>query len=260
MAGYERLQKAITSAVQEVVRPQMEDATQTKEVGEALLNTYWGDPGPRTVQTTPIRSPLDEFRVRLFREFIEINSSYEALKDVNLYMSRFPYRKTRITRSGHLRYHFEHHMHEIYILQGRLVEFCTRITRAYRNDEGKGRVRTRMDAVIKAIESAVKGIKETRGAHVHQKRFTTQDFDRLEVIEFFEKNPLVDDGDEDTKRLIQRYNRLEYRKIRDKWRQQTISNLNAMKQLLDFVGDQVVAAIFTGPEDTLVPPRRMRSK
>ena len=252
MAGYERAQQAVIGMAQEVLRPYMEDKSHTQQVGEALRNTLLDLPGPREAVGGSSLSPLDTFRARLIRDFGEISSSYEALQDIALYISRFPYRDTRITRPGHLRYHFEQHLNEIYILRGRVVDCCKRISRAYRSDRAQRHVQSHMDAAIHTVESTLTNIVGVRGAHVHVRRFTAPDIERLELLEMFERHPIVDD--EEGRRIFQAYGRLEYRTIRKKWRKNVKDNTEAMKTLLDLIGDHVVAAIFTGPDEALVPP------
>jgi hypothetical protein len=43
----------------------------------------------------------EQIGMNLFAGFNEISHSYDTLLDIEVYVSRFPYANTRITRSGH---------------------------------------------------------------------------------------------------------------------------------------------------------------
>jgi hypothetical protein len=67
----------------------------------------------------------EQIGMDLFAGFNEISHSYDTLLDIEVYVARFPYANTRITRSGHLRFIIEAYLHESYTLGERLKTYPT---------------------------------------------------------------------------------------------------------------------------------------
>jgi len=65
----------------------------------------------------------EQIGMDLFAGFNEISHSYDTLLDIEVYVARFPYANTRITRSGHLRFIIEAYLHESYTLVERLNDY-----------------------------------------------------------------------------------------------------------------------------------------
>lgn len=88
---------------------------------------------------TPPRPPsTDTGRQAFFRKLRiglqEIDTSREALRDIEYYIGRFPYRTTRILKHSYLQFHVEAFYNEIYILDLRLLNYLILMERQYRGD------------------------------------------------------------------------------------------------------------------------------
>jgi len=71
-----------------------------------------GRPTPPTGRT--------RYRQWLAHHSSEIARSLDTMRDVEFYIGKFPYRKTKIAKHRHLQFHVEAFLHELYIMQERL--------------------------------------------------------------------------------------------------------------------------------------------
>jgi hypothetical protein len=60
------------------------------------------------------------FLGQLFRGYVEIWDSYRNLKDIQIYIGRFPYSKDNISKVRNLHYNISNYMNEMYILKGEI--------------------------------------------------------------------------------------------------------------------------------------------
>jgi hypothetical protein len=72
--------------------------THKAELSEVFGNDLPGDPGPRAISRIP--TEREQFLRRLFDGFLEIHSAIEILQDIELYIARFPYPRTRVTKQS----------------------------------------------------------------------------------------------------------------------------------------------------------------
>jgi hypothetical protein len=112
----------------------------------------------------------------------EISRSLDTMRDIEFYMGKFPYRKTQIAKHRHLQFHVEAFLHELYILQERLVQFLKFIERQHRKDPRLPQIKAAC-AVLNnlVIDSMKKGI-AIRGSHVHRWRMSDARIDRLNAM------------------------------------------------------------------------------
>ena len=121
-------------------------------------------------QTVTRWQTLEDLSIR----FYEVEQSLECLANVPVYMRRFPYRSSGISRSAYLQYHYENWLNETYILETRFVRFAGHIKKAFARDPLAREVSLAADAGTQIIKGGLAAAKEVRGEHVHE----TRTFDR----------------------------------------------------------------------------------
>lgn len=170
-------------------------------------------------------TPFEKIRMDLFAGLNEISSSYETLLDIEVYVCRFPYANTRITRSGHLRFIIEAYLHESYTLRERLKAYPELIRRRLAAQQPtidyKGTCKLAVELAAVGLERIV----TARGAHVHQRRFSTPDLDTAGMYDRLRTHK----GDGPTRMLGEHA----YREVRKKWLATIRKNNSVLAGLLD---------------------------
>ena len=129
------------------------------------------------------------------------------------------------------------YLNEIYILKERLNSYFTTIGRLYRKDGRHQNILKRTKPLFSFVNNALKGIIDTRGAHVHKTRFGDEDLDRLSSQEFF-----TDHGGEEF-RIIRNIFKIDYDVTRKKYKQTIKSNNEQIKKMLDACFDILIEIV-----------------
>lgn len=238
--GYEKYKSALIEAVKPVILDRPEE--EQEAVGEALRNTLFDLDGPR--YTSSKFTQTERLIGELFFDFTEITKSYLNLRDIEIYVRRFPYGDTDISRARYLTYHVENYLNEVYILKERLTAHLTIIERRYKKSQKIQEIKTKIDPLKKLILLSLDGILTTRGTHVHRVRYSDKDIDRLETFE------LIDNTED---RFLSGFHDMEYRKIRKKWVERIKSNNDATKKLLDTYCSNLHSILFDERGELILP-------
>lgn len=185
MNGFDKYSKIFVGRAKELL--DKENLRNNPEYQEVLMNKLLGLDGPKRMSRKIVSS--DVFFGKLMAGFTEIYSSYFSLLDIEVYLRRFPYPNTRVSKTRYLAYHMENYLNEVYILKERLSSYCTVVTRLYRNDHTLNDPKDTLKHLSDIVQKSMKAITETRGAHVHSTRFTDEDLDRLTSLELVNKGP-----------------------------------------------------------------------
>jgi hypothetical protein len=167
----------------------------------------------------------DQIAMDLFAGFNEISHSYDTLLDIEVYISRFPYANTRITRSGHLRFIIEAYLHESYTLCERLKSYPRLISRQLAGQLPEIDYKGTCKRAVELAAAALVNIVTIRGEHVHQRRFSTPDLDKTDLYDLLRTHK----GDGET-RMLGEYT---YREARKKWLATIRTNNRGLARLLD---------------------------
>ena len=100
-----------------------EDLKNNPEYLDVFKNHLLALKGPKQVARKI--TPHDIFFSKLMVGFNEIYDSYSSLLDIQVYIDRFPYCKTRVSKTRYIAYHMENYFNEVYILKERLNAYCT---------------------------------------------------------------------------------------------------------------------------------------
>lgn len=167
----------------------------------------------------------DRYKWRLFSDFTEIVTSFYTLRDIETLVRSITSRRSKITKARVLSYHVHNYLNENYILKLRLERYPVTILRATRLWPKDKHM---IEPIQKAITGVFANIVATRGNHVHGKRYSDDDLDRLSMLEQLseaETNELA----EALTQLI----RADFAVCRGKWLDRMRTNNNAVEELLD---------------------------
>lgn len=251
MSGLPKFQKAILGAAKQHWMPLVEE--HREEFGETIKNHLFDLNGSRHL--TRHQSAREQYFARIFRGFTEISTSLDTLDDIAFYVRRFPFEGTRITRERYLQFHVEAHYSEIYILRERLKAYITIFRRQYRKDPQLSNVEKQCDALTKTLDTALTGVVNLRGLHIHKARFSDDAIDRLSTIGLLSR----DSDSSEFGRLMRSYYREEHKNVRRIWRDRMRENVKAIRQLLDAFFDALFPMVFDPKTETLRYPRGIRT-
>jgi len=217
-----------------------------EELGQTLWNELFDLEGKRVVDRALSKREL--FFREVFYRFIEIHASYIVLKNIEVYIGRFPYNKTDISKARCLSYHFTNYISEIYILRERLNAYLTKIGRLYKEDRRHHTVLEVTRPMFKIIRDTFSEIVKTRGIHVHQLRYTDKDLDRLNTLELLVRNDGVDFIEQ-----LPDYYELEYKNIRRKWKKIVKQNNEVFRELFNIYFGALLKILFDKSGKMLYP-------
>jgi hypothetical protein len=223
MDGFEKYSEIFIKRAKELLEE--EELKNNPEYLEVFENNLLGINGPK--QLTRKQTPSEIFFSKLYSGFREISDSYYCLQDIEIYIGRFPYANTRVSKTRHLAYHMENYLNEMYLLKERLNSYFTIIGRLYKKDERHQDILKHIKPLFKLVKKSFKGIINIRGAHVHKTRFSDVDLDRLSSQEF-----ITNHGGEEFK-IIWNLFKFDYSVTRKKYKQTIKSNNEQIKKLLD---------------------------
>src|SRR5258708_8906688 len=111
------------------------------------------------------------------------------MRDTDFYMGQFPYSEAKVAKHRHLVFHVQAFLNEIYILQQRLLRLLAFIERNQRGDARLDHIKD-VSLVLRnfVTQSMKKGV-AIRGRHVHERRLSDNDHDRLIGMSLYTKMP-----------------------------------------------------------------------
>jgi hypothetical protein len=250
MKEWEHLQKLVVSEAHFLLFPNFKK--HQKKFGSAAWNKLFDTGGPTTIEGKP--TPQDTYFSKIFQGFTEIETSVQMLRDIVAYISVFPYRGKKVTKSRYLRYHVETYLNEMYLLKERLNAFITYIGRSCKRETPQSDIVKTTKKLSESITKTLEGIMTTRGKHVHRVRFQDKDFDRLDMMELFTSS-----GTDEIKTSLALYYKIEYSIIRNKWVDIINKNNENVEKMLDFYGGALVEILFDKKTGRLLYPRKLKT-
>ena len=187
------------------------------------------------------------FASRIFLEFDEFVTSLLCMKDIEIYIKRFPYRDAGISSLRYLKYHIESHLNEIYLFQERVEAFLEFIQKRYRKSPITAKINVMAQKILALIKASLQNVILVRGAHVHSRRFTNDDFDRLTFLEN------IKISEEETFGSLYEF---EYKQARKKSVKTIQANNLAMEQLLNTICKELYSVLFDENGQIIYPDTR----
>jgi len=116
----------------------------------------------------------------IFYGFTEIGSALETLALTENLLSLAPPRSKRVDKDSYIKFLVGSYLQEMYILEQRLTAYATKLSRIYRN-------KSLLGAVKRVVYEPLEGLINTRGAHVHQRRFSDERLDSVSTLALFRR-------------------------------------------------------------------------
>ena len=173
----------------------------------------------------------------------EIMMSVQTLEDTEIYVRRFPYGNTGITKTRHLRRNIEKYLEEVYILRERLKKYVKDIEERFGDViDQDSRVLLKKAATLatKSLDP-IAGYGKVRGKHVHDARFTSPEIDRLTSLETFLNLSELDEQFTGTIDLILDD---EYKRLRKAWAERVKEETAAFNYMVDCYFELLQQALF----------------
>lgn len=222
------------------------DPQRKSELGQAIWNSLFELDGPKTT-SKPSSEKSQFIYKKIFTPLSEIVSSLQAIENISIYANSFPYTTQGVSRVDYLAYHIENYLNEIYLLKNRLLKYATELERAYRKNENGEQIKDVLKLLRDYVESAFDSYSIVRGKHVHQKRFTDDNIDRLRSFEL-----LTLKQDDERSKLLQNLYLHKYREVRKEWVKKMKADLDSIHTVLEEYF-KTLNDIFTDDGDFLFP-------
>lgn len=223
-----------------------------------MVNEHRGEMGKNlwshlfdTGDFTPISRNIsrdEQYFNKIFNGYSETTSSMRTLKDIEVYINSFPYRKKSITKLQNLSYHIENYFSELYILKERLKVYLKQIGRSFKNYEKHKTIISITTSFLTIIDHVFLETTKARGRHIHVSRFQDNEIKRLESFEILK---LVDD--DEFKRMISPYLKFDYLLLRKKWKQKIKTMNGSFQQFLDVYGELLITHLFDEKKYLIYP-------
>jgi hypothetical protein len=141
-------------------------------------------------------------------------------------------------------------LHELYILQQRLLQFLKFIERQHKGDPRQPGIKAACVVLNTfVVDSMKKGI-AIRGSHVHRWRLSDSKVDRLNAIRF----STLMTGTE-LEKVFRAFYEAEYMKTRKQWRGWITGGILEAQKLIDAYFDEVFKLIFDRKGKPIYPSR-----
>jgi hypothetical protein len=162
------MSRLLRAIIQEVAELPMDDEQMSKSMRATLSGTSRPIPPPPN-------SAYEHFVVDIFDAYSEFWRSYEnVVSAANITRLRFK-KPWTVTRLEFLTFILEASLNEFYIFSQRLDTLFKVIAKKYRNDHQFAALHRFLPRMSNIVIKTLKPIVEIRGAHVHQRRFSSGD-------------------------------------------------------------------------------------
>lgn len=178
------------------------------------------------------------FFTKIFKGFNEISSTVEALRLAHVFVSLAPPKSRRIDKDKYLKYHVSVYLQEVYILKERLNAYATRVQRAYSKSSQKTKADIKIAPLFDLVKTALDGVVETRGNHVHDTRYSDDDLDWVSTLAL---------ASQYEKELVESFN-WEYKQAMRTWKDRINHNNKETEKLLDKYFDALFDVITVNNE------------
>ena len=234
MNGWEQFSSFLMDETREIIKKDIEK--HSEDIVEMIKNRMLNTEGPRALEKELSKS--EKIFAKIFSGFEEIDFSIQALKDIEKYISTFPYKSKKITKYRYIRYHTENYFNEMYILKERLFSYLTIIERVCRKKDSSFN-NSKLIELREIVNNNLKNIINIRGQHVHKYRLEDNKLESLKLIEIF--FPAEENGD--GKMFKEIYDKI-YLDTRDYWKKYIEDNNRKLINLLDIYSKSIIDILF----------------
>lgn len=202
------------------------------------------DEGGKAVPSAPSKSKPDDFLTELSLRFFEIKTTLEHLRDFEIYISIFPYRKKGIPPIRYLVHTIGTYLNEVYIFKERLRSFLNFLKNRYKKDTVSKKLKSEVHLLHQTVLHSLGRIVLVRTKHVHEKRYDGPDLERLTLLSILENNNDIQLENNNDIRLFQYMYKEEFNELRKKWKKTISKNNSEIEKLLDICFGRLYEIIF----------------
>lgn len=224
-------EKCISTVFQEAVA----DLDQEEALPNFKERFNWAmfdDEHPTLTRPDGVDSEKIDFLVELNSWGVEIDMSIRTLEDTELYVRRFPYGDTDLSKTRHLRRHIDKYIEEMYILQERLVEMVNAIDDMYDDGQLEKEEEAALSVAKEVAKNTLQPVAgfEVRGEHVHEKRYTPADIQKLTDMEHMAR---IMEDDKMVSGILLEQRDEKYKEVRAEWAERIRRETAKINKMLD---------------------------
>lgn len=127
---------------------------------------------------------------KILGEFSDISNTYDALILSEVLISVAPPRSKRIEHGKYINYVVNTYLQDVYILKERLNSYATRIKRLHNKSGRSDLTKKHIDPLFGIVKNSFQNIVDTRGSHVHAKRYSDKELDDVSTMSLVSKYSL----------------------------------------------------------------------
>ena len=187
--------------------------------------------------------PTDSAFANVFYGFTEISGALEALLLSRVLIGLSPPRSKLIKKDDYLKYLINAYLQEVYILEQRLSAYARKVLRMYGRGANEAAYTATINTLLSSISARFSGITNTRGGHVHSRRFSDERLDFLSGL------TLIGQYKAEFAAAVD----FEFKMVQVKWKKTISDNNIATQQFLDYYFDAIFPLV-TRSEKIFLPP------
>lgn len=158
----------------------------------------------------------DSMFSEIFQGFTEIGSALETLALTEKLLRLAPPRSKSVDKDSYIKFLVGSYLQEMYILEQRLTAYATKLSRLYR-------IPSLPSTVQRVVFEPLKGLIITRGAHVHQRRFSDKSLESIATLALFHRAGY---------KLGENFE-FEYKLVQLEWSKRVRKNNQATRRIVD---------------------------
>ena len=243
MVGFREFSLRLTRVCQNIILPIAE--TDRSGVRTSISNLLFDKDEP--VEFVERNEKEDRAPIELFHRMFEIETSIQNLFDAEIYIRRFPFIKTRVTKVRYLRYVFVNYLSEVYLLKQRLKSFLKLVEDLYANGSQRKEVKKVTQPLFRLVATAFENIIAARSMHVHKETYSDKLLEKLGILE------LISKGDEEKEYQLNwlGYVEWQYRDVRKQKAKQIREINQEIEKILDFFFSELYPIVFDDEQNVV---------
>ncbi len=170
---------ALNDASNKFVMPIFEH--RKKEVTEVYMNILLDLDGSKSLANAS--TPEGRFVAEISMGAFGVFDFYDALCEAVIYLRRFPFRGTRVSKSRYLAYTLQNYLNNVYILQLRIKAYLNLLQDYYAKGDLQKDVKRIIQPLFHFNSQMFKEIVDIRGTHVHVETLNDDQVKRLGWLE-----------------------------------------------------------------------------
>lgn len=126
------------------------------------------------------QSPESNVFYSIFKGFTEIVDAMERLALIETMVRLSPPRSKRVDKGTYIKFLISAYLQEMYIFEERLNAYATKLSRLYKSPE-------LIEQVKNTFSESLKGVRLTRGAHVHEQSYSDDALNDVSMYALFRR-------------------------------------------------------------------------